>query len=65
VIDPTTPATLYAGTERGVFKSSDGAASWTRLTDSSAGLLAIDSTTPATLYAEIDFRLFKSFWFVR
>src|SRR5438105_1975446 len=28
-IDPQTPTTLYAGTLNGVFKSTDGGASWT------------------------------------
>ena len=27
-VDPTTPMTLYAGTDRGVFRSTDGASSW-------------------------------------
>jgi hypothetical protein len=59
-IDPTTPSTLYAGTESGVFRSTDSGASWnpvnTGLSDSS-GLapsvfaLAIDPTAPSTLYA--------------
>jgi hypothetical protein len=53
--DPGNPSTLYAGTERGVFKSSDGGASWTF---ASAGLpptrvqaIAIDPVTTSTLYA--------------
>ena len=53
--DPSQPATVYAGTERGVFKSVDGGASWTF---TSAGLpparvqaIAIDPSSPATLYA--------------
>ena len=54
-VDPTTPNTLYAGTQDGaVFKSTDSAGSW-----GNAGLpgpsyvraLAIDPTTPGTLYA--------------
>ena len=31
-IDPTTPSTLYAGTNGGVFKSTDAGATWTRHT---------------------------------
>ena len=27
-LDPTTPATLYAGTRRGVFKTTDGGTNW-------------------------------------
>ena len=52
--DPANPSTLYAGTERGVFKSVDGGASWAF---SSAGLpptrvqtIAIDPVTTSTLY---------------
>src|SRR3989441_8533889 len=63
VIDPKTPTTLYAVTcDRGVFKSTDGGATWsaTSLANiwSAAGLtimwvtaLAIDPQTPTILYA--------------
>jgi photosystem II stability/assembly factor-like uncharacterized protein len=55
-IDPSAPATLYAGTfGRGVFKSTNGGESWSPI---NTGLispfvrgLAIDSSNPATLYA--------------
>jgi len=55
-IDPTTPATLYAGTEGGVFKSTDGGGNWSAVNTglplyTSFYTLAIDPTTPATLYA--------------
>ena len=58
-IDPSTPATLYAGTlGGGVFKSTDGGAHWTAknvgLSDLGADVivaLVIDPLTPATLYA--------------
>jgi photosystem II stability/assembly factor-like uncharacterized protein len=52
-VDPTTPATLYAGTERGVFKSTDEGANWTinGLLGVIVRALVIDPTTPATLYA--------------
>ncbi len=55
-IDPATPATLYAGTEdSGVFKSSDGGATWRAvnagLTSLIVRALAIDPATPATVYA--------------
>jgi photosystem II stability/assembly factor-like uncharacterized protein len=53
VFDPRDPATVYAGTSVGVFKSRDRGASW-----SNAGLigwavasLAIDPRNPSTLYA--------------
>ena len=62
-LDPTTPTTVYAGTEGGVFKSTDGGGSWnavnTGMTCGSAPIificsvaaLALDPTTPTTLYA--------------
>jgi len=50
-INPTTPTTLYAGTYGGgVFKSTDGGATWsavnTGLTNKSVRALAIDPTPP-------------------
>ena len=55
VIDPAMPTTIYAGTgDRGLLKSSNGAATWTPtgLASSAVTAVAIDSaTTPATLYA--------------
>ena len=61
-IDPTSPATIYAGTRSGfggvfsgVFKSTNGGGSWSPinagLTNSDVLALAIDPATPATLYA--------------
>src|SRR2546428_13946736 len=57
-LDPQTSTTLYAGTFRdGVFKSTDGAATWsavnTGLTNTrrSVKALAIDPQTPTTLHA--------------
>jgi uncharacterized protein (TIGR03437 family) len=57
-IDPSTPATLYAGTvNAGVFKSTNGGTSWTAvntgLGNAWVTALAIDPSTPATLYAGI------------
>jgi photosystem II stability/assembly factor-like uncharacterized protein len=57
VIDPQTPATIYAGTNSGpgVYKSTDSGANWTALNtgSSSASVVAmvIDPITPSTLYA--------------
>lgn len=54
-IDPSTPATIYAGTSGGVFKSTNGGANWgavnTGLTHAYARALAIDPATPTTIYA--------------
>ena len=53
-IDPSAPATLYAGTAGGgVFKSSNGGESWTAvgLANTYIHALAIDPSTTATVYA--------------
>jgi photosystem II stability/assembly factor-like uncharacterized protein len=64
-IDPNTPGTLYAGTAAclgfgcpgsGVFKSTDGGASWRAVNtglpaDASVNALVVDPLTPGTLYA--------------
>jgi len=54
-INPATPATLYAGTNSGVFKSTDSGSTWvaanTGLASLSIYALAINPSTPATLYA--------------
>ena len=71
-IDPVTPTTLYAGTDDGVFKSTDGGENWRAVNtgipnDAGAYALSIDPITPTTLYAAIggldlpnDSGLFKS-----
>ncbi len=51
--DPTTPTTLYAGTEDGVYTSDDGGATW-RAAGSGpfeVRAIGIDPVTPTTLYA--------------
>src|SRR2546422_10969582 len=61
-IDPATPTTLYAGTEAGGFKSTNGGGSWTAvnsgLPDPRFGAtmvaLVINPATPTTLYAGTD-----------
>src|SRR5262245_8287777 len=53
--DPKTPTTIYAGSERGLFKSADSGGSWTRIGGDQFNffitLIAIDPVTPATIYA--------------
>jgi photosystem II stability/assembly factor-like uncharacterized protein len=63
-IDAATPATLYAGTNGGDYKSIDEGTSWTAF---NSGLeatyitaLAIDPATAATLYATSYGSVFKS-----
>jgi hypothetical protein len=68
-IDPTNPATLYAGTKyagtlgKGVYKSSNGGVDWspfnTGLTYMGVQALAIDPANPATLYAGTSGGVFK------
>ena len=57
-MDPSAPATLYAGTLGGVFKSTNAGGSWTAintgLTGTGVSALVIDPFAPATLYAGTD-----------
>jgi hypothetical protein len=58
-------ATVYAGLDGGVFKSTNGGAAWSAvnagLTSSYVNALAIDPTAPATVYAGYDYYgVFKS-----
>jgi len=51
-IDPTRPATLYAATSIGLYKSLDAGANWTQLlTAQNAYQVVLDPNTPSTLYA--------------
>ena len=66
-LDPTSPSTVYAGSDDGMFTSTDAGASWrpTIITDnvsfrlSSASSVVVDPLTPTTLYALSD-RVAKS-----
>jgi len=51
-IDPTRPATLYAATSSGLFKSLDAGVNWTQLFPAavSANQVLVDPKTPSTLY---------------
>ena len=51
-IDPALPSTIYAGTDSGIYKTTDAGSTW-GLVNSSRGIisLAIDPVTPSTLYA--------------
>ncbi len=56
VIDPSAPATLYAGTfGTGVFKTTDGGQNWVQMNIGTTDVLvlAIDPQAPATLYAGV------------
>ncbi len=65
VVDPAAPATVYAATDYvGVFKSTDGGATWAPASTGLAYLyvnaLAIDPSTSTTLYAAGGHGVFKS-----
>src|SRR5262249_51061243 len=51
VIAPTAPTTLYAGSEAGVLRSTDGGTTWSVVISVAGPALAIDPTTPTTVYA--------------
>ena len=63
VVDPTNPATLYAGTfGGGVFRSDDAGSTW-RPTGSGLGIvqgLAISQSSPSVLYAAEDHFVYKT-----
>jgi photosystem II stability/assembly factor-like uncharacterized protein len=54
-IDPTSPETVYAGTDKGIFKSTDGGGHWFSasggLPSAEITFITVDSTNPKTLYA--------------
>ena len=64
VLDPTDTSTLYAGTQRGAFKSTDMGANWVEISNGlisiSVGALALDPTNTSTLYAGTRAGAFKS-----
>src|SRR5689334_3404222 len=52
--DPRSPATLYAGTGAGVYKTKNGGVTWAQSPTLAEGVilaLAIDPRRPSTLYA--------------
>jgi photosystem II stability/assembly factor-like uncharacterized protein len=61
-MDPTDSAVLYAGTKRGLFKSTDGAGSWKQLSvEPGISMIAVDSRSPSTVYTiSTDYALYKS-----
>jgi photosystem II stability/assembly factor-like uncharacterized protein len=62
-VDPVSPATLYAGTTSGLFKTTDGGATWnaTGLVNDYIHVLGIAQSDPTILYAGAGERgLFKS-----
>src|SRR5262245_20911630 len=60
-IAPGDPNTVYAGSERGAFKSSDGGATWSSagLKQTAVSALAIDPSDPNTVYTIADGAVFR------
>lgn len=61
-VDPQTPSTIYAGTNAGLFKSTDGAASWSSVGGQPSNFfaVAIDPQTPSTVYGGTGGQVLKS-----
>ncbi|MEK6288871.1 MAG: SBBP repeat-containing protein [Acidobacteriota bacterium] len=64
VIDPLIPSTLYAATDNGALKSTDGGTTWsginTGLTNRSVNVLVISPADSSTIYAGTGNGVFKS-----
>ncbi len=69
VFDPHTPSTMYAATNRGVFKTTDEGKTWTRRSDglppdrgsdARAIAIVINPITPATLYVIAEPGVYKT-----
>ena len=49
-VDPSTPATVYAGTDGGLFRSENGGGTWTKLADTPAACLYLDPAATSYIY---------------
>jgi photosystem II stability/assembly factor-like uncharacterized protein len=58
-VDPKDPSIRYAGTEEGVYKSTDGGATWKKAS-SVVWRVVLDPKSPSTLYASTSGGIFKS-----
>ena len=59
-IDPSNPNTVYVALNAGVYKSTDGGASWVATPLTQARSIAIDPVTPTTLFAGNNSDVFKT-----
>lgn len=50
-VQPSSQGAIYAGTESGIFRSTDGGGSWSQAGTGRIKCLAIDPATPTTVYA--------------
>ncbi len=52
VMDPSNPSVVYAATEEGVFKTTDGAGSWKKISTTAGHFeeIALDPASPSTVY---------------
>ncbi|HWT01381.1 MAG TPA: SBBP repeat-containing protein [Pyrinomonadaceae bacterium] len=65
IIDPATPSTVYAGTQRGLYKSTNSGASWSLLnfgsfTQPAINAAVIDPNNSQTLYAAASTGIFRT-----
>jgi photosystem II stability/assembly factor-like uncharacterized protein len=63
VLNPSSASIVYAGTDVGLFKSTDGGLTWnqvTSLTATNVFVLYFDPASPSTFYAAADGGIFKS-----
>ena len=64
VIDPDDPSILSVATERGVYRSVDGGATWNQssagMTNTRVGKVVVDPVTPSTIYAITQVGITKS-----
>jgi hypothetical protein len=64
VLDPASATTVYAGADGGLFKSTDGAMTWTQVTNGMTATnvfaLLFDPASPSTFYAGTDAGVFRS-----
>ena len=58
-VDPNNPSIRYAGTDEGVYKSTDGGATWKRAS-SAVWRVVLDPSSSSTLYAAASGGIFKS-----
>lgn len=64
-LDPQTPSTLYAGTQDGIYKSTNSADSWAPASNglgsgTQVSILAVAPSSPSTIYASNGSGLFRS-----
>lgn len=60
-VDPKSPSTVYAGANRGVYKSSDGGATWKYLAGNlQVYALAVDPGNPSVVFRAVETGIYRS-----